>query len=252
MRTNKEIITEIINDLESTIGLDWSTSTKCKINRTNLIECWSEYRKEPNYKFYGYKNNSNSNQIYRKIFSKLVENKPNAESWVDYVIRKYSYKYCPDCKNLLTTSKFQIDNSRVSLYRSNCKICANNYGIKYYNTEVGGNIRKEYRQSEHGKSIKKKYFKEHKAEHNARNKKRRLAKINRTPIWLTENDYSKMEQFYISATKLEIQNNNKYHVDHIIPLQGKLVSGLHVPSNLQVITQKENLSKSNTYIIEGI
>jgi 5-methylcytosine-specific restriction endonuclease McrA len=38
-----------------------------------------------------------------------------------------------------------------------------------------------------------------------------------------------------------------YEVDHIIPLQGKLASGLHVYNNLQIITQSENRSKNNKY-----
>ena len=41
-----------------------------------------------------------------------------------------------------------------------------------------------------------------------------------------------------------------FEVDHIIPLNGKLVSGLHVLSNLQVITVHENRSKQNKYVIE--
>ena len=49
------------------------------------------------------------------------------------------------------------------------------------------------------------------------------------------------------AVKRSIMTGIKWHVDHIIPLQGKLVSGLHTVENLQVIPAKINMRKGNRY-----
>jgi hypothetical protein len=80
---------------------------------------------------------------------------------------------------------------------------------------------------------------------NANNAKRKCNILNRTPSWLSMEDFKVIEGFYFFAKKLETKTGDKYHVDHIIPLNGKNVSGLHVPSNLQVILAKDNLKKSN-------
>lgn len=75
--------------------------------------------------------------------------------------------------------------------------------------------------------------------------KRRAAKLNATPMWLTEQDILEIDKFYILRKTLEEQTGVAHHVDHIIPLQGENVCGLHVPWNLQVIPASENISKSN-------
>ena len=77
--------------------------------------------------------------------------------------------------------------------------------------------------------------------------KRRAAKLNRTPIWLTNKDFEKIEEFYTYATLFSEASGIQYDVDHIIPLLGKTVSGLHIPENLQIITHKENCIKKNKF-----
>lgn len=71
------------------------------------------------------------------------------------------------------------------------------------------------------------------------------AKLQRTPTWLTEDDHWIIEQAYDIAVRRSEATNIMWHVDHIIPLQGKTVCGLHVPWNMQVITEVENKRKGN-------
>jgi len=75
--------------------------------------------------------------------------------------------------------------------------------------------------------------------------KRRASIEKRTPAWLTEDDCWMMRQAYeLCAMRSDI-TGIKHHVDHIIPLRGKIVSGLHVPFNLQVVPAAFNLKKGN-------
>jgi hypothetical protein len=76
----------------------------------------------------------------------------------------------------------------------------------------------------------------------ARNSKRRSHLLNAIPLWA---DYKKIENIYSISHAMTIKTGIKYHVDHIIPLRGDGVCGLHVPWNLQVLTAFENISKGN-------
>ena len=66
-----------------------------------------------------------------------------------------------------------------------------------------------------------------------------------TPKWLSAEQRMEIRLKYRLALELGRRTGVPYAVDHIIPIQGELVSGLNVPWNLQVITQAENLKKSN-------
>jgi hypothetical protein len=79
----------------------------------------------------------------------------------------------------------------------------------------------------------------------AKTRKRQAAKLQRTPKWLTKDDFWLMEQAYELAVLRTKMFGFQWDVDHIYPLQGRIVSGLHVPLNLQVIPATENYRKGN-------
>jgi hypothetical protein len=76
---------------------------------------------------------------------------------------------------------------------------------------------------------------------------RRALKLQRTPKWLTEVDKERIQNEYKLAALQTKITGKPWHVDHIIPLQGELVSGLHVPSNLMAMLGSDNISKHNNF-----
>lgn len=73
----------------------------------------------------------------------------------------------------------------------------------------------------------------------------RASKLDRMPKWLSRIQLIEIKCIYLKCVKITKQTGILHHVDHIIPLHGKNVSGLHVPWNLQILTAKDNQSKSN-------
>jgi hypothetical protein len=78
---------------------------------------------------------------------------------------------------------------------------------------------------------------------NADTARRRSDKLRRTPDWLSDDDKWMIRQAYELAAIRTRLFGFSWHVDHILPLRGKRVSGLHVPTNLQVIPAEENIRK---------
>ena len=71
------------------------------------------------------------------------------------------------------------------------------------------------------------------------------AKSQATPAWLSAIQMAQVEEFYDIAAARTVQTGVNHEVDHVFPLRGKNISGLHVPWNLQVLTERENISKGN-------
>lgn len=151
-------------------------------------------------------------------------------------------KYCNECKLL---EQFKLCKSCKDGYSNMCKDC---YKRKYY-TENLQYHKEKYKENRHQKLLyQKEYVSLNRDVKRASDAKRRARKLKATPNWLTSDDLFTIKEFYKLAKLLEQLTSIRYHVDHIIPLQGENVCGLHVPWNLQILTAEENLLKSNRLI----
>jgi hypothetical protein len=91
------------------------------------------------------------------------------------------------------------------------------------------------------KAISRRYNKANQPINNARTAKYRAKKVKATPSWLTRDHLDQIAQLYKTCPK-------GYHVDHIVPIKGRNVSGLHVPWNLRIIPAIENMRKGNRLV----
>lgn len=80
---------------------------------------------------------------------------------------------------------------------------------------------------------------------------RKRKKVQRKTMHLSQFDDEFIDLFFSEVAELAVSREKttgvKWHLDHVIPMFGKTVSGLHIPENLQLITEKENLCKSNVF-----
>lgn len=75
----------------------------------------------------------------------------------------------------------------------------------------------------------------------------RAKRIKRKPRWIKDVFEDEIKIWYRRAKILKQFTGQLWEVDHIVPMNGKKVSGLHVPWNLQLLTKKQNRDKSNKH-----
>lgn len=98
---------------------------------------------------------------------------------------------------------------------------------------------------EHCKNYQKEYRSRNKHIFRAKNESYRARKLNAEPKWLTKDMRKQMINIYKYCRLTSLYHEVFHSVDHIIPLKGDNICGLHVPWNLQIITSKENMKKKN-------
>jgi hypothetical protein len=166
-------------------------------------------------------------------------------------------KHCYKCKTCKDVSLFGKNKSKLDGLATECKDCKRKqdreYAAKnreaakerasiwyYDNKQYALTANKEYRS---------KWSKANRHKRNAVETKRRALKLNATPKWLSKEQLQQIESVYWLARLEQELTDEQFHVDHIVPLKGKTVCGLHVPWNLQVLKASENLSKGNRIVL---
>lgn len=129
-------------------------------------------------------------------------------------------KQCSKCKSILPLSGFHKRNGSKSGYTSHCKTCRNKHHSEY--KQKNPHIR------------------------NAGEAKRRAMKLNATPEWA---DTNYIQELYSNAKEAQNLFGVEFHVDHIVPLSNSRACGLHNQFNLQILSAKDNLQKSNKFKI---
>jgi 5-methylcytosine-specific restriction endonuclease McrA len=96
----------------------------------------------------------------------------------------------------------------------------------------------------------KRYAEKNRDKMRAKGMRRYASQTNQTPPWVVGAIDVEIEGIYLFCRVFNSYKTNKedrFQVDHIVPIRGKQVSGLHVPWNLQVLTGRDNVQKGNTF-----
>ncbi len=148
----------------------------------------------------------------------------------EIALEAYGYKRCFMCNKELVLSMFskkkrtRKDKTFYYRYKSYCKKCLV-LSNKEYLKKPGNRERNKIRKA-------------------AMVKRNRVAK----PKWLSAKQMKAIHEIYRDMrTRNRLAGKIEYHVDHVVPLNGETVCGLHVPWNLEVVKAKDNIAKSNTY-----
>lgn len=145
---------------------------------------------------------------------------------------------CGEVKPLDCFGKRKLSKDGLRL---RCKDCQreDNRRWRAANLEKHNQYQKEWAKKNPDKrrSACKNWDRKNNLYYRAKNNKRRAKLLRRTPPWA---DLEAIKEFYMNCP-------DGYHVDHIIPLRGELVSGLHILQNLQYLPALDNLRKSNKF-----
>ncbi len=176
----------------------------------------------------------------KQINSRFCSKKCNRKKYVKDNIEKI--------KIIDQTSYLKNRNKRI--LKSSTYYINNKSKVKKYKKEYNKINKEKIKYQQKCWNNKNSESNDYKAKNAAQTAKYRAQKLKATPKWLTENHFKEIRETYNDCQDLQWLSEERLEVDHIIPLQGKTVSGLHVPWNLQILLRSVNIRKSNNIVEE--
>jgi hypothetical protein len=163
-------------------------------------------------------------------------------------------KTCTKCGETKPLEAFRPHKTTKDGLTTYCKQCLQE-GVSDWrrrNKDKMGEYDAAYREKnrERIRSISKKWREKHRGSKNADTAKRHADKMKRTPLWLTTEEKTRIKCYYQLAQMRNRESGQEWHVDHVVPMRGSLVCGLHVPWNLQVIPATDNLTKNKRFEVD--
>ena len=145
-------------------------------------------------------------------------------------------KTCNTCKAEQSLDNFYKQSRNKDGLFHECKECCRFKRNKRYSDNA-----------EYSKELSRRHYRNNKQYYITKGHLRAKGVKQAKPKWLTEEHEFFIEEIYSLRDLRTELTGVVHHVDHIVPLKGTDVCGLHVPWNLQVISAKDNLSKSNSF-----
>jgi len=165
-------------------------------------------------------------------------------------------KICSMCKIEKNILDFCKNITRKDGFSNNCRTCMSSYHKRPSRREYEKNrstfFHRKVKQAAYNSSNRRKELElirnvKYPDKVAAKAAKRRASKYNATPKWLTKEQLLEIKEFYTLCKDLQWLSdfNDPLQVDHIVPLQGENICGLHVPWNLQILPRSLNIKKGN-------